>query len=246
MITRREVIESLGSDLYHSASLEARKIAPTCGMQSQIAEIGIADQVERKITELLENSRVSNRIQVEEVSLVLEIYEDLPCYHFLSHYQSVFLEERADEEKTFFWIKLRKFLDSEDEALAGPAVYFLWVDLFENPKTVQESWRQMLVELHSDRAIYRLLKCAGPVPCELKLPFYELLSADKKWHASICDSLYFSEFDYFGQMDSLLDRKRAREILDRLDVSTLDKEKFTVLLKSLEHDVRAPARNKQA
>jgi hypothetical protein len=245
VITRLEVIESVGRDSYALASLEARKLAPGCGMQSQVPETSFADQIERKITELLENSRpeTSRNVHLEEVALVLELYEELPCYHFLAHYQHVLFDKSADEVQSIFWRRLREFANSEDESLSAPAVYFLWVDLFESPATVQEAWRQMLVKPCTDLAIGRLLKCAGPVPCKLKFPFYDLLLSDKKWHAGIFESLYFSEFEYFGRLDSLPDRKYAREILAKLDSSGFDKDKLDALRQSLELNVRAPARD---
>jgi hypothetical protein len=241
VITRLEIIESIGRDLYARACQEARRRAPGCGMKSQVPETNFADQIERKITELLEKSRCedSRNVHLEEVALVLEFYEDLPCYHFLSHYQRVLFDKDAVGEKSFFWKRLREFMNSEDESLSAPAVYFLWVDLFENPATVQEAWGQMLVKPCNELAIGRLLKCAGPVPCELKFPFYDLLLLDRKWQAGIFESLYFSEFEYFGQLDSLPDRKYAREIMAKLDPSGLDKEKFEAFQKSIELDVRA-------
>jgi hypothetical protein len=65
------------------------------------------------------------------------------------------------------------------------------------------------------------------------------LLSDRKWQAGIFESLYFSEFEYFGQLDSLPERKYAREIMAKLDPSGLDKEKFEAFQKSIELDVRA-------
>ena len=78
------------------------------------------------------------------------------------------------------------------------------------------------------KALCALIESAGPVPFELKAPYYEQLLADKTNHATILSSLYHSAHDVYGKID----RKKALEIVAKLDVN-LKSDEYRLLKKKL-------------
>ncbi len=73
----------------------------------------------------------------------------------------------------------------------------------------------------NDHLIRRVLDTAGPVPFALKAAPYQQLLPDKRWHPGILASLYDSCVDFFGQVD----KKEARELLEKLEVDGAEEKK---------------------
>ena len=241
MITRTEIIKKLGEEKYWATSKIAKEAAPVCGKRPGHESDGHIMDVAWQIKEILEFANDPENgygePTADQIPVILEIYRDMPCYSFLNNCFSNFANNSCSTEQiSLLWQSMREFVGSQDEALADPAQYVLWVDFFEDPRTTVETWKQMLAEPRSDRLLERLLSMSGPAPCDLKFQIYTELLPDRRWHQSIFESLYGSEFDYFGQLTTSSDRQHARKILDKLRIPHNDE--FRRLYNSLADPVR--------
>lgn len=68
------------------------------------------------------------------------------------------------------------------------------------------------------KLIERLLEASGPVPFSLKEALYAKLVDELHWHHYIFRSIYFSIFDFYGQID----KRKAVTILARLVLPATD------------------------
>ncbi|HVF76759.1 MAG TPA: hypothetical protein VNA28_00555 [Solirubrobacteraceae bacterium] len=78
---------------------------------------------------------------LERLQMGLRLYRDMPCYASTMELKS-FYEHFGTEEKLVLWEALRAVLDSDDDRLADPMTYALWVDFFEDVRTVEEAWHE--------------------------------------------------------------------------------------------------------
>ena len=113
-----------------------------------------------------------------------------------------------------FWAAYRSLLAQEDDRLAAPVAYSLWVDYFEDSETVAEAWGGLTSADLGPRGLERLLHASGPVPWRLKAPLYESLLPDPAWHPAIFSGLVNSRFDTYGRIDV----SAASRLLDRLQL----------------------------
>jgi len=154
----------------------------------------------------------------QKISLGFQLYEIFPSYyHFLVPFYRAIRDKVITDpnEKEIIWKRFMTYLASENY-YADPVGYVLWVEFFEDQLTVREAW-QGLVNHYSDRkSLLCLLEHAGPVPFDLKEPIYTSLLDDKKTHDHIFNSLLYSAFDVYGQIDE----KKALDILAKLKVDT--------------------------
>lgn len=172
----------------------------------------------------------SNMANTQKILLGFELFEFFPSYyHFLiPFYRTVYKKDASKKEKEIIWRKFSKYLIAE-KYYADPVEYVLWVEFFEDPITVKETWKGLLKNCLNNNSLLRLLEIAGPVPFNLKEPIYNKLIIDKKNHEAIFNSLLNSAFDVFGQID----KKKACIILSKLRINTktenyiLLKEKLT-------------------
>ena len=148
----------------------------------------------------------------ERVALVFALYRDMPCYATLMYTRHYF-REWDDAARRLFWHEYRALLSDDDDRLADPVAYSLWCDYFEDPATVGEAWRELAAPgALTDVGLRRLLEVSGPVPYALKVPLYERLLAESRWHPHIFTSLMYSAFDVSGQVDA----KAAERLLHKL------------------------------
>jgi hypothetical protein len=124
----------------------------------------------------------------------------MPCYGN-TMYIKLSHERFKRAEKRTFWDAWRAALDSDDDRLAEPAVYSLWVDFFEDRSTVKEAWREMTTA-PTERRLERLLEASGPVPWRLKEALFEQIWREPRWHPFIFRALKGSAFEYFGDFDA--------------------------------------------
>jgi hypothetical protein len=110
------------------------------------------------------------------------------------------------------WREYRDLLATDDDRLADPVAYSLWVDFFEDPETVGEAWRELTLD-EDERRLTRLLSVSGPVPWSLKAPLFERLAPDRRWHEPIVRALGGVAFDVYGDIDE----HSAANLLSQLD-----------------------------
>src|SRR4051794_20283351 len=96
------------------------------------------------------------------------------------------------------WREYRDLLGAEDDRLADPVGYSLWVDFFEDPETVEEAWRAVSVDA-DERTLRRLLPLSGPVPWDLKEPLLEPRADEPAWRQTVLRALDGAQHDAYGQ-----------------------------------------------
>jgi hypothetical protein len=131
----------------------------------------------------------------------LRLYREMPCYANTIELKRAY-ERFGDDEKQTLWNAFRDVLACDDDRLADPLGYALWVDFFEDPATVEESWREMTGRDGDawERRIERVLDNAGPVPWPLKEELFAQLVRDRRFHHAIFRALAGSAFDVYGQL----------------------------------------------
>lgn len=154
----------------------------------------------------------------QKISLGFQLYEIFPSYyHFLVPFYHVIRNKEIVDlnEKKIIWTHFMKYLASENY-YADPVGYVLWVEFFEDEDTVRETWQGLMNNYTEKKSLLRLLEQAGPVPFELKEIQYNSLLADKTNHELILNSLLYSAYDVYGQIN----KKKALKILSSLNVDT--------------------------
>jgi len=138
----------------------------------------------------------------ERLEMGLRLYREIPCYASTIELKG-FYGAFGDEHKRALWAAVRSLLDGDDDRLADPLTYALWVDFFEDRDTVAEAWRETTrrdVEPWR-RRIARVLDVAGPVSWPLKEELFAVLVGDERLHPAILRALAGSAFDVCGQLD---------------------------------------------
>ena len=167
------------------------------------------------ISDTIWNSTMCN---AHKISLGFQVYEIFPSYyHFLvPFYHGIRYETIVDPiEKDSIWKHFMKYLASENY-YADPVGYVLWVEFFEYEVTVRDTWQGLVNNYSDKKALLRLLECAGPVPFDLKEMHYDALIDDKENHEVIFNSLLYSTYDVYGQID----KAKAINILAKLKIDT--------------------------
>jgi hypothetical protein len=210
MTSKSIIIEQVGPEVYERACHHAQQDAMDPNYGGQQLPRRFDSKIAHKISDLVWESQLSS---LEKLELVLQFYDDMPCYAYLMNLNSQF-HNLSKEEKNLFWQWVRAQLDSEDTAIKSPLGYSLWCNFFEDPQTVAEAWAKLLKPLPSDIALQMLLNVSGPVPFDLKKQIYDMLVDKPVWHPYIFQSLLHSQFDVYGKID----KQAARQILQKLNL----------------------------
>ncbi|MFI5237773.1 MAG: hypothetical protein ACHQLA_07545 [Ignavibacteriales bacterium] len=204
---------NLTPDQIDALSNEAKVVSIDCGMKGNFKELT------QESWDLLDDISTahweSNLSIIEKIKLGFELFEYFPSYyHFLVPFYQKIKENVFNElDKKLIWLKFVTYLTSE-KYYADPIGYVLWVELFEDQSTVNETWHGLINSNPSNASILRLLLQSGPVPFQLKEPIYENLISDTSNHQAIFKSLLYSAFDVFGQIDNT----KVRVILEKLSI----------------------------
>lgn len=197
-------------------SNEAKVASIDCGKK------GINKQLPSLIWDLFDE--ISDKVwystmaNSQKISLGFQLFETFPSYyHFLTpFYHGIRNKEiAAPTEKEIIWKHFMKYLASENY-YADPVGYVLWVEFFEDETTVRDTWQGLVNNYSDKKSLLRLLEQAGPVPFDLKEPIYNSLLVDITNHELIFNSLLYSAYDVFGQID----KKKALNILANLKIDT--------------------------
>jgi hypothetical protein len=122
------------------------------------------------------------------LELALELYRAMPCYANTMYITSRY-REFGGTERRMLWDAYRAALDSDDDRLADPIAYSLWVDYFEDaPRIAKQAWQEV-THAPSDTRLRRALAVAGPVPWKVKAPLLESLLDSLEWHRGVLYAL---------------------------------------------------------
>lgn len=146
----------------------------------------------------------------QKLDLALRIYAEMPSYATLMYIKDRY-QDLDHSLRQRLWKAFRAALDSDDDRVADPVSYVLWVDFFEDQSTVDEAWREMTQRDMPDwqQRLRRVLEVAGPVPWQAKEALFEQLAAYTCWHPHILRALVGSAFDVYGQLDVTAARRWA-------------------------------------
>jgi hypothetical protein len=141
----------------------------------------------------------------------------MPCYANTMYITSRY-REFGGTERRMLWDAYRAALDSDDDRLADPIAYSLWVDYFEDaPRIAKQAWQEV-THAPSDTRLRRALAVAGPVPWKVKAPLLESLLDSLEWHRGVLHALEGSAFDVCGDVEP----RTALAWLDRLRLPPAD------------------------
>ncbi len=209
-------------------SNEAKTVSIDCGKRGVIKQLQSATW--DLFDEMSDKVWYSSMTNTQKISLGFELYETFPSYyHFLTPlYHGIRNKEIIDpKEKQIIWKHFMNYLASENY-YADPVGYVLWVEFFEDETTVRDSWQGLVNNYSNKKALVRLLEQAGPVPFDLKETLYNSLLADKENHEPIFNSLLYSAYDVYGQIE----KKKALNILAKLKIDT-NTENYKLLKEKL-------------
>ena len=206
-MTLQDIIERVGEEEFLTACEEARQAAPTTGHGAS----GFNSDLPHDVSEWIWDSDLS---PLDKLALVFGVYEQMPCYSFFFCVIVHAYRGLSEDERLVLWQYYARYLSSEDAALAEPAAYSLWCDVFESPARVQEAWNALVLNTNNERLLRRVLIASGPVPFALKEALYSRLLPDRKWHPFIFRSLLHSRHDMYGDFDA----GRARDVFQKLDL----------------------------
>jgi hypothetical protein len=205
MLTRNDLVALVGRDRYVEEAATARADAarPDYGRGGG-AELDVPHDLQEHIWWQPGSWHA-------KIALLFAVYDDMPAYGHLM-YAKHHYEEFSTDDRAFWWNQVIARVSGADPALSQPLAYSLWCDFFEDPDTVAEAWTTLTAPNVPVAVLKTALRAAGPVPYALKHPVYERLVIDPAWHEAILESLLYSAYDYFGQLDVA----DARVMLDRL------------------------------
>jgi hypothetical protein len=203
----------IGQSEYAEACAAATKDAERPSYGS--GEPGFGSSVPHDIAELIWSSDEGAALDdMERVRLFFTVYDEMPCYGLLMYLGHAYAQLDSPSRE-YLWACVAERLGGGRAALSNPIQYFLWCDLFEDPKTVEESWKEVLRrDRRSSGLITAVLDASGPVPWGLKRKLFDELIGQPEWHESIFRSVLHSATDVFGQID----RADARVILNTLTI----------------------------
>ena len=208
-------------------SNEAKTTSIDCG---KVVNKQLQSETWDLFNEISDKVWYSTMTNSQKVSLGFQLYEIFPSYyHFLVPlYRGIRNKEIVSQnEKETIWKYFMKYLALENY-YADPVGYVLWVDFFEDETTVIDTWQGLVNNYTDKKALLRLLEHAGPVPFDLKETHYNGLLVDKKNHELIFNSLLYSAYDVYGQID----KKKALNILAKLKIDIVT-ENYRLLQEKL-------------
>ncbi len=165
----------------------------------------------------------------DKILVGFQLFELLPSYwHTLTpYYDHVREKALSSEQKETVWRKFVQYL-ADEAHYADPVGYVLWVDFFEDPETVRETWHGLISHNQKKESLRKLIESAGPVSFDLKESVYRAMLKDQRNHPAIFRSLLASAYDVYGQID----KGKARHFVAKLKVNKTT-EDFRLLTEKL-------------
>lgn len=208
----QEIITAFGATRFRQACAAARRAGPGFGSSRCVTTDVVGDwDLVNDISEMVWDSELPDE---SKMALILEVYSQLPDFWLLGYLVAHQWQGLTLPARQIFWGAARRILAQDDEALVGPLTYSLGCDFFEDDRTCEEAWTQ-LVQNSVDRILLqRVLSISGPVPYPLREKLYERIADDPSWHHLIFRGLVFNNSYY----PSSVDKERGAALLRRLDL----------------------------
>lgn len=220
--TLQEIFDELELSPFRLEQLsnEAKLHAIDCGKLSQ--DKHLSEETWSLLQELSDEVWKSDMSASKKIELGFQLFELFPhYYHFLVPFYLMIEagEMVSRDEKKIIWTRFMQYLASENY-YADTVAYVLWVEFFEDHSLVAETWEGLTANYSDKKSLLQLLECAGPVPFDLKIPYYYELLTDESNHESIFKSLKSSATDVYGQIDP----EKALDILDKMQIDRTSNE----------------------
>ena len=159
-----------------------------------------------------------------------ELVYELPTYSIWMYVNMFYSNQATEEQKNELNKILSDLLESGSPQQIEAVKYALWVDFFEDPKTVEGCWTYLERTIKTDLAKRHLMEISGPVPYYLKKTYYEFFLGTHDQRVQLQTGLTRSCTDVFGAIDVDEALKLAEEI-EKLDAE-IDLADLKVLLRS--------------
>lgn len=225
MLTKNLIIKQYGKEIYLKACEAAQNDA---GSPLYGKGVNSPKQFDSKIAHNISDTVWNSQLaESDKLQLILEFYEEMPCYAYLMYIKGE-NNNFSETEKQNWWQWVRHILQSDKLALRNPLAYVLLVDFLEDPRTVEESWNALLNPIPSEQAIQIILEESVAVPFTWKQNLYNQLISDPIWHYYIFRSLIGSYYGVYGDINT----QEAKRILRKLKL-----EKDTKGLAKLKTDL---------
>jgi hypothetical protein len=205
-MNKEQLIQRVGREAYAAACEEAKRTAA-----ATLRGSGPNLCLPHDLTDMVWDSNLG---PAEKVALVFELYFDMPGYAHLM-YLSGYYDGLPQAVKHDILKRYQAILNEVDDMYSAPVEYSLWVDFFEDLRTVEEAWHALFDGNENERLIERVLRVSGPVRCDLKARLYERLIDDPRWHVAISLSLLYSIHDAYGRIDL----EAARSVFAKLKLA---------------------------
>lgn len=230
IVDRARIAQRIGEQRYERGRALAWAAAPGTGTWENRKALGeTGGELYDIVADVLEAALDPDEPPAVSMRKACALYRDFPSYSFLMQL-SITIEYNAlfaDEAKEFFRF-LGRMLDAPAAELGDPAAYLLWVDFFEVEERVDAAWTAVSDVIATDRGWERLLLASGPVPERLKLPLFERLLPEVRFHAFILRALSRGVFDTFGRIE----RGTVESFLGKLRIDQTSDE-YTSLIERL-------------
>lgn len=216
-MNKQDIIAYITPEIYAIESEDARKAAPFTGSSDQ--SLFYSSDTPFTISQLIWE-RASNLTEKQKIHLLFEIYNDIPCYTFLSEVYIHYYDLLSDESRDIYWNHLIQLLDQGNEAFSQPIIYTLAVDFFEEFSKHQLVWEKLITATATRNRIQSVLKAAQSVPFPIKGQLFHQLLPDPSWHQAIYTSLEASYYSVYGEID----KKEALRLLEKLQLQSMGDE----------------------
>lgn len=149
---------------------------------------------------------------IDKLEMTFEFFEQMPCYGLLLYITFAY-DDLPPDARGVVWARYRHYLETDD-LLAGPVVYSLGMDHFNDRRRIAAAWSAMAAEPDHEGRLRRILEIAGDVPFAWKERLYHRLLANERWHHLAELGLWEDGcWDLFGHCSGA----RASRLLARLD-----------------------------
>lgn len=179
-------------------------------------DVELSPPTQLKIDALAKSVWSNRYSRTEQIELAFQVHELFPgSYPLMQGFYHLKSGNDDDDPKIWnrIWQKFCEYLNEED-CLADPILYVLWVDFFETESAVEFAWAGLMAFAHTQKTQQRILESAGPVPYPLKEPLLLRMMQDTTNHECILTSLLQWSYDVYGKLDV----EKAKEVLSKLEV----------------------------
>jgi hypothetical protein len=157
----------------------------------------------------------------EKFNLGFEFFDRFPSYYqaLVPFYHACKNNQFNEDLKPALWEKFSYYLGN-DPIYRNPVAYVLWVEFFQDPDMVMDTWHGMQKACEKNGNRHTLLPISGPVPWELKKTFYLEMLKNDAHHELLLKGLIQSATDDCGHIDPT----EAKNIFKQLNVNTETEE----------------------